>query len=334
MKKTLLALAVLAASGASFAQSSVTLYGYGDFGIGRDIGNDKKLQFNPNAADVGGIRLGMKGSEDLGGGLKANFNLETDAINADTGAASSVNGGYGRATWVGLSGGFGEVKLGRQARQAVIVAVGFVADKTWRGTAADLNAGLRYSINDNLGASSRMSSQISYTTPTIAGGLVGRVGYVLPGENNSTVSTSSVDAGVTYYAGPIGLGLAYIKASGKESNYGLHASYDFGAARVMGSYQVVGAGNGATAAVAAAGTAPAVAAFAGNVQQKGFTLGVSAPMGATTLFAEASRNTTSKVNSVELGADYNLSKRTALTVAMNKTTDLGAGYFAGVRHAF
>lgn len=330
MKKTLLALAVLAASGASFAQSSVTLYGYGDFGIGRDIGNDKKLQFNPKTADVGGIRLGMKGTEDLGGGLKANFNLETNAINADTGAG---DGGYGRATWVGLSGGFGEVKLGRQARQAVIAAVGFAPAK-WRGTDPENAAGIRYSINNNLGADSRMSSQMSYTTPTIAGGLVGRVGYVLPGENNSTVSTSSVDVGVTYYAGPIGLGLGYIKASGKESNYGLHASWDFGAARVMGGYHVVGAGVGATAAVAAAGTTPAVAAFAGNVQQKGFTLGVTAPLGATTLFAEAARNTTSKVNSFELGADYALSKRTALTIAANKTTALGAGYFAGVRHAF
>ena len=322
MKKTLLALAVLAASGAAFAQSSVTLYGYGDFGVGRDIGADKKFQFNPGTADVGGLRIGMKGSEDLGGGLKANFQLETNSINADTGAG---DGGYGRATWVSLSGGFGEVKLGRQARQSVIAAVGF-APGGWRGTDPEASAGVRYSINDNLGASSRMSSQISYTSANL-GGFVGRIGYVLPGEGNSTVSTSSVDVGLTYGNGPIRAGVGYIKKSGLDSNYGVHAAYNFGAADLMVGYHVVGA----FPAVAAAGTTAASAAV---VQNKGFSVGVKAPFGATTVFAEFVRNTTNKVNAIEVGADYALSKRTALAVAMNKTTALSAGYFTGVRHAF
>ncbi len=105
MKKTLIALAVLAASGATFAQSSVTLYGIADVVIHKD----KNVSAAMTSGGVSTSRLGFKGSEDLGGGLMANFKIER-SIALDTGSDA---GSWDRYAYVGLSGGFGEVKLGK-----------------------------------------------------------------------------------------------------------------------------------------------------------------------------------------------------------------------------
>ena len=79
MKKSLIALAVLAASGASFAQSTATVYGIADLWIGsNDTGATSTTTIG--SGGVNGSRWGLKGSEDLGGGLKANFKLNNSSI--------------------------------------------------------------------------------------------------------------------------------------------------------------------------------------------------------------------------------------------------------------
>ena len=305
-KSFIVALAALAAS-ASFAQSSVTLYGYGDMGVGKSVGTGEKTQFNPGTADVGGIRLGMKGSEDLGGGMKANFQLETNGINE----AGAGDGGYGRAAWFGLSGGFGAVQLGRQARNSVVAGVtGSAAG--WRGTDVEAATGQRYSINTNVGVSSRNSAMINYITPTV-GGFTARLGYVNAADN---ANKSVTDVALQYSNGPLNVAYGSLKAQGLEGNSGLHANYDLGVATVYGSYNKRGAIPGGAAAA------------------KGFSLGAKVPMGATTLFASYGKNNDTKVTAYELGADYALSKRTALTAFVANTKDKDAGYYAGVRHAF
>jgi predicted porin len=119
MKKSLVALAVLAASGASFAQSSVTAYGILDIWAGTVKTEDgvAGTSLTQTKLDSGGVshdRWGFKGSEDLGGGLKANFNLE-QGFTLDNGAHDAGSTGFNRYAWVGLSGGFGEIKLGKTA---------------------------------------------------------------------------------------------------------------------------------------------------------------------------------------------------------------------------
>jgi predicted porin len=113
MKKALLALAVLAAfAGTASAQTNVTMYGVLDMALQHE--NDGVN--STTALDSGiqsGSRLGFKGTEDLGGGLKANFDLEA-GVNADTGTSSQGGILFGRQAWVGLSGGFGSLRLGRQ----------------------------------------------------------------------------------------------------------------------------------------------------------------------------------------------------------------------------
>ena len=122
MKKSLLALAVLGAfAGAASAQSSVTLYGRVDLSVGKPIGTANKGMFNGS-----GSRFGVRGVEDLGGGLKALFQIE-HRFDADTGGSQNFNvaregstaAGTGNRFWggrsiVGVEGGFGQVLMGRE----------------------------------------------------------------------------------------------------------------------------------------------------------------------------------------------------------------------------
>ncbi|MEZ5638126.1 MAG: porin [Burkholderiaceae bacterium] len=117
MNKALVSIAVLTVAGAASAQSSVTLYGRIDASLASqktEVGGvttvDPGAQIRSGAHT--GSRWGFKGSEDLGSGLKANFQLE-QGFNIDTGTASSARQ-FHRQAWVGLSGGFGSLQLGRQ----------------------------------------------------------------------------------------------------------------------------------------------------------------------------------------------------------------------------
>jgi predicted porin len=110
MKKSLIALAVLAASGAALAQSSVTMYGR----IDTSIGSEETLSGKSTKVFSGNLttsRYGFRGTEDLGGGLRAQFQLE-NGFNADDGTVGTANAAFNRASWVGLSGAFGQVRLG------------------------------------------------------------------------------------------------------------------------------------------------------------------------------------------------------------------------------
>ena len=115
MNKHLIALAAvatLATSGAALAQSStVTLYGRVDLSVGKEetgVGAAKTSKTQMFDNNFTTSRWGMRGTEDLGSGLKANFNFEA-AINPTSGAST----GFSRQSWVGLSGDFGAVKLGK-----------------------------------------------------------------------------------------------------------------------------------------------------------------------------------------------------------------------------
>ena len=126
MKKSLIAIAALAAVGAASAQSSVTLYGLADVYAGQSKTVEtentpagivktevKKTGFN--SGGLQGSRVGVKGVEDLGNGLKAVFNYEMgfDAIDGALTENGSSGVGFGRRAVVGLQGGFGSVLLGR-----------------------------------------------------------------------------------------------------------------------------------------------------------------------------------------------------------------------------
>jgi predicted porin len=122
MKKSLLALAVFGAFvGAAQAQSNVTLYGVVDVGFVHDSGavggsTAGLVKTRISSGVESGSRLGVRGVEDLGNGLKAKFVAET-GFGADTNASGFCTGGnqfMGRQAYVGLEGGFGSLTAGRQ----------------------------------------------------------------------------------------------------------------------------------------------------------------------------------------------------------------------------
>ncbi len=115
MKKTLIAAAVMAASGVAFAASNVTLYGVIDAGavVSKVKHNTTKVQMKSGFDS--GSRWGIKGVEDLGNGYAVGFQLE-QGFDSDTGAdtaANSAGKSFGRETRLYVDGGFGQVGVGR-----------------------------------------------------------------------------------------------------------------------------------------------------------------------------------------------------------------------------
>jgi predicted porin len=265
MKKTLVALAALAATGA-FAQSSVTLYGVAEATV--DMGykltsgartdtfnaagvvttglatsnSTAKSSFrvqDGNSQGVGTSRLGWRGTEDLGAGLKANFQMEmgirlddgctTDQTSTCAVGGSGNSGGntFGRNAWVGASGGFGEVRLGRQ----VLGSFGVQANSWVAGSSSGLyetGAGTAPTMGGV-----RFANAIKYLTPNI-GGFSGTVSLRAPegntntstgGTPNATAETSNkigLDLSAEYANGPLYLGAGYNKVnSTSASNNGL-----------------------------------------------------------------------------------------------------------------
>ena len=173
MKKSLIALAVLAASGASFAQSSVSVYGIADIWFGQTSGSAPTVsQTVLNSGGVSGSRWGLKGSEDLGGGLKANFLLE-QGFALDTGVSGA---GFNRQAYVGFSGGFGEVKLGNV--YTAYDDISGAANAAFDSALAPVSG-----VWKSTGYVSNPNNNIYYASPSM-GGFSGAVSYAL-GENKT-----------------------------------------------------------------------------------------------------------------------------------------------------
>lgn len=220
MKKSLFALAALGAfAGAAQAQSSVTLYGNIDASMGY-IGNggvDPQATTNTSIANAtstptagsctlcfidGAIATsawGMRGVEDLGGGMRATFNVEGD-INAASGN-NNTSGIFRRAANVGIGAGWGTVTLGRQANPLVLANATLMPVG---GNQVNQNRGV---IGMNAG--DQISNAISYTSPRMLGGLVARVLYGASNTLEDMSGGSVYAAALAYTAGNLSLTAAY-----------------------------------------------------------------------------------------------------------------------------
>lgn len=234
MKKTLLAAAaLLAVSGSAFAQSSVTIYGVLDASVDHVKGNDGVTRVASDS--LASSRLGFRGVEDLGAGLKAKFTLES-SIGVDTGAGNF----WTRSAWVGLEGGFGELRLGRQ--DSLIGALAGNSNILGAQSYDDLSIASTFA-----GSSSeyrRVNNGITYIVPKFVDGLSIQAQYSTAAKadeiaDNDTGKTFGLSA--QYLAGPFGIGAAYINAKfdnagNKDTGWLTFASYDFGAAKLTGYY--------------------------------------------------------------------------------------------------
>lgn len=200
MKKGLIALAVLAASGASFAQSSVTLYGVADVWFGNvttETGGVSLSKTRLESGGVSGSRWGLKGSEDLGGGLKANFKFE-QGFALDTGAAAAGQA-FSRESYVGFSGGFGEVKLGKV--WTAYDDVSGASDAVFDSALSPMN-----SVFKSTGYQGNPGNTVYYSTPAM-GGFAAAASATTGEKVAGAAQITSFN--VTYGAGPLGVQFGY-----------------------------------------------------------------------------------------------------------------------------
>lgn len=338
MKKTLIALAAVAASSAALAQSSVTLFGIVDVGV-RNVSEklngvkNQATSFTSMVNDASASnRLGVRGVEDLGGGMSAGFWLE-GGMSPDNGTSGGFN--FTRRSTVSLMGGFGEVRLGRD-----------YVPTFWNHTVYDPfgTNGVGSSINmyggafGAIGAATAVRSDnlISYFTPNMSG-FQAQLSYGFKETNAASSASDYAGLRVTYGAGPLSVGFATASegvtaAANDVSRTNIGASYDLGFIKPMFNYT----------------TSKEKTA---DVKVTNLMLGLTAPVGPGLVKASYVRTereagaADADGSQFAIGYDYGLSKRTAIyghlatlkadAPILNATQELKRRSIeVGVRHAF
>lgn len=307
MKKSLIALAAVAASTAALAQSSVTLYGLADVAVAKSKGASAAM-IN---GGVAGSRWGVRGTEDLGGGLSAKFDFQ-QRLDLTNGKANGF-----KYAWVGMAGGFGEVQLGSVASAYDDVA-GATSPLFDSALTTNIIAPTYNSYDDPL------NRAVKYITPEF-GGFSAAVSTQFKDTGANNYRSTSFNVG--YTGGPLYVALAYEqqKADGAA---------DVKLTRVVGSYDF-----GAAKLLASVGDTKDYATD--------LTVGVDVPLGSALVLSAGYTAVDydaggSNGQAFGLGLAYNLSKRTTLYTAFNKLNDEAVAnsgnaehtFAVGIKHAF
>jgi predicted porin len=358
MKKSLIALAVMAAAGAASAQSSVTLFGIVDATVSHYSVSGGQHNTILTNSGYNSSRLGFRGTEDLGGGMAASFWLEA-GLNNDNGSNGTSNtnntlgggtggGGltFGRRSTVSLSGGWGEVRIGRdyvptfwntnlfdpfgtngvgttliqKAKTSTLSPTLVPFANTPAGTLTEVAAQDPNAV--------RASNMVQYFLPANLGGIYGQASYGFSEVANGGDAGRFVGARVGFGQGPFNVAIAYGRTSGSDavnatilqttpdvSDWNVGGQWDFGMARVMAAYDRTKFSNGF-------GVTP-------NSTLKGWQIGALVPVGPGEIRASYSREKLDvagadpRADQWAVGYVHNLSKRTALyaTYARIKNKD-------------
>lgn len=318
-KKIVAAAALLAM--AVGAQAQVKIYGQLDMSVGSfDTFTSKKSVTRVESGVMStGSYIGFAGSEDLGGGLKAHFVLES-FIAADTGGTvnNRANGFWGRASNVALSGGFGKVTLGQADTPFYTALTNYspFGDSQVFSPAqvAHFGSTLLGLPTGTLGYDTGWTNSVTYDTPNLSG-LSATVQYA-PKENNAAGADNKNNVGfaVSYNAGPLSASFVNTNTgdngnqySDRQKNNAFGASYDFGIAKVSGLYTTVKSGSAAP-----------------FTKFKFYQIGAEVPVTAAGKLLVAygqvkvdNTNPTQKARMFSVGYDHTLSKRTSVYVAAN-----------------
>ena len=402
MKKSLIALAALAAVSAASAQSSVTLYGLVDVAVGTHsiVSRDGTTTTRASGVQDGsnaGNRIGFRGTEDLGGGLKANFVVE-QGISPTSGNVFSQRAASSGIQQVGVGGGAFSTSTNRQSYVGLSSAslgtlnIGYTYTNAYElSTLSGYLVGSEQvgGINHVAGIAQvggTRANGLTYISPNFAGGFTVRAQYGASGATlQNFTSTTSGGSGLNvdqnkraglmlqYANGPLSAALAHTAMSSRQYNttgglgaitnaFGvvtaapgtftltganrrsnltqLGASYDFGVAKVAGTYNRGKDGGTATSLL--------------NSNFRGYQIGVSAPFGAFVPFLLVGKDTQKTdtvaadvrdVRATHFGVRYSLSKRTTAYAMYGTETNnavvlpAGAGYkqtktVVGVAHSF
>jgi predicted porin len=304
LMKHIAALALLATAAATAsAQSNVTLFGVIDVAV-RNVKNGDNTVRSMASGGYNTSRLGFRGVEDLGGGLKAGFWLES-GFNADSGTQSDATRFWNRRSTVSLSGNFGEIRLGRDFTPTYTGYAAYDAFGTTGIASADKFA-------TNFGAAvdtnTRSDNEFSYFTPGNLGGFRAQVSFA-PSEK--VAGKKYIGGRVGYGAGPLDVSVSYgqtdtvLNPSGdqKYKFAAIGGSYDFGVVKLLSYYSQAKLADQKLAVA---------------------NIGVHVPMGAGTIrasyiHADASGRTGTGFNTdnsdssqIAIGYVHDLSKRTAL----------------------
>ncbi|AWV05617.1 porin (plasmid) [Burkholderia sp. JP2-270] len=247
--KATAALLMTAIAFPAVAQSTVTLYGLVDEGINYTNNVKGNKQFSLQSGSVQGSRWGMKGAEDLGGGLKAVFQLES-GFNINNGKLGQGGLMFGRQAWIGIaSDRLGSIRLGRQYDSVVDYLAKTTANGTWGGGTMS-----HPYDNDNTDNSFRVNNTVKYVSPELAGFNFGGT-YSFSNDTNFA-KNRQYSAGAQYTIGDLLLAMAYLQAdhpsataggainNGGDENFvgsklrvfGAGATYTVGAAKIGLSY--------------------------------------------------------------------------------------------------
>lgn len=334
MQKKLIALAVAGLMSApAFAQSNVTIYGVVDFGYqwtgdSRTSGVDSRSALD--SGNSAGNRLGFKGTEDLGNGLKASFVYETGIV-GDTSGSNGLWGGAGaRQSYLALSGNFGTVALGRQYTPAHAMLAGNIDPFGFgKGTVA--------AISNVYISPARLDNLVAYVSPSFGGF------NVVAAYTNNAAGDESVENGYgvpggsdarawaiapTYKNGPVYVALNVHQIRGNATSlttdsvtkaWDLGGTYDFGVVKLGAVYGITDVEDvvkhkqwAVTAAVPVGAAGKVQASF---VRRK----------------SEIDGGDDARVSQWGLGYEHALSKRTAVYTAYSDINNKGAaddGFYA------
>ncbi|GAA4015156.1 porin [Actimicrobium antarcticum] len=334
-QSTLLFLLLGSAAGTAAAQTNVTMYGIADVGVVAERGGAAGSVSKLTSGVASGSRLGFRGTEDLGSGLAANFLLET-GIAIDTGGFNQGNTAFGRQAFVGLSGGFGAVTMGRQYTPQYVTLV--LADPFGTGMAGDA-ANLMPNTGD---AASRMNNAIKYVSPNLSG-FTGELAYGFGEVAGDTKAARQYGAALGYANGPIAVRLGYhnrnndtatVTGTSTAKDTLLAMTYDFNVAKLHLGYGVNKGTNSSPLRNTANPYGSAVAPTA-STDSRDMLVGVTVPFGVHTLLGSYIRKNdrtalNQDANQWALGYRYAFSKRTELYAAYARiSNDNGAGYTVG-----
>jgi predicted porin len=347
MKRSLVALALMGAFSAAYAQSSVIIYGTVDAGVSKRTGTTTQIGKRDNN------KLGFRGVEDLGSGLKALFQLEI-RYEPDTGTVESgVRPLFQGQSRVGLQGDFGTVRLGRgltafqetstafEPWSGIPAVAGYQTDLQVAGYSSD-----PLSVTGNSG--NRFSNAVFYNTPVIGGifqfnatiatkeangnsAIVGRGTAAAPQfPANAVPTTTPYSLSATANNGPFAAYAAYEKNAVETKLWSVGASFKpVNELKLMGSYQQ----QDQTESVLI------------NPKTKAWLIGANYNVGLGMIRVGYGQKTPdnvlgnpalAKTKQASIGYDYNLSARTYLYVdASNKRAATTLNYYGvGIHHNF
>jgi predicted porin len=341
MKRLAILAGLACVSAAASAQSSVSLYGLLDMSV-RTVKNGDARVNSLSSNGNNTSRIGFKGVEDLGDGLKAGFQLEA-GLSPDTGTQSDPNRFWNRRSTVSLIGNLGELRIGRDYS---VTYLGFIDYDVWSDIGLTSVAKFDSSLGTARDTGIRADNQVVYFTPSNLGGFYGRVG-IAPSEGVAGKKYAAARGG--YASGPLDVSatvgqvtVAPVAGQDKFKTMEVGASYDFGAVKVSSFY---------------------VRSKWLDQRVANTYIGLAVPMGRGLIrasylnsnlsgLAKGVSTNANDAHQFALGYLYNLSKRTAVYTNVARVVNKGAsaiavdknppllggqnssGYEVGIRHSF